>query len=399
MITKLLSGCDIRRKKYSIYIHSCYFDFEASKKLIDSIRQTKIDISEVKLFIDAKEARKRYSELMQFKTHFRGIKVFVNIVNAGDKLFHSKAYSVIKVNEDNDVVSGSLIIGSGNLTGNGIANQNGNIESFLCSTSIIDVDEFYKQTMKLNFTAIENITAVTLSKKEFRESVVTSGLFIYFWKEDLGKYLAIKYELTEAARNNIVSQSPLSTLGFKVDTASISKRYLTPPEKGVDISGWKQYCIETHLGFWMPNSVFDELSKENDVEFGKYKLETINYLKSEHAKEFDRIKDEYSKLIELNLIEKLSDSPEILIQTKINELEQNDVKLKRIYFGYFDFEIPYEVSSENYSENIKEIYEEMVDTIDSRKSLNKTMKAFKEAVKTKSILSLLDGKEIMKTGV
>lgn len=400
MIAELLSGCDTRRNEYSLIIHSCYFDFEASKKLIESIRQIKNNfISEVHLFIDSKEARKKYSELVQFNSFFRGINVFVNIVNAGEKLFHSKAYCVFKKNENNDFVSGSLIIGSGNLTGNGVASQNGNIESFLGTTSVVEIEEFYKQTMKLSYTAIENISEVTLSRKEFREAVVTSGSFIYFWKEDLGKYLSIKYELTEDARNNIISQSPLNDLGFNIETATVSKRYLTPPEKSIDISGWKKYCIETHLGFWMPKAVLHELSGVDNDEFEKYKAETIKYLKSEHTKEYNRIKNDYLKLIELNLIEKLSDSPEELIKTKILELEQNDVKLKRIYYGYFDFDIPYDISSENYYENIKEIYEEMEDTIGSRKSLNNTMKAFRKAAKSKSIESLLNGEEIMKSGV
>ena len=60
--------------------------------------------------------------------------------------------------------------------------------------------------------------------------------------------------------------------------------------------------------------------------------------------------------------------------------KKNDVKLKRIFYQYTDFDFPYDQDSESYYGNLKYFIHNLKDSIKGKIKKNKTMKAVQDLI-------------------
>lgn len=383
LIIDRLRRADMRRA-YKFYIHTCYFSVDAAKELISNVRSS-IDINEVQICIDKREAIKiSYNALDEFVRYFRGINVKLWIVDA-DRLFHSKAYAVVCENEG-IIQSGSLIIGSGNLTEPGVTMPMGNIESFLDTQDIGVIEEFIAQSKKLEVYEYTKLPAlIRHDKLQFYYSIISCGRFVHKWTDSITQYLSVRYNLNEKGKARIGDPS-IKAAGFDIESATINKsyfRYESPFE--IDIEGlFMNYGIETHLGFWIPKSILDDLTrKDNNFEIFKSDLERelnvqLKGIKSEIAKN-------YEKLIELDVIDKTeAEAPDNIFEKKVKELLINQTKLIRLYTKIYDFNFPYESGCQEFEDAVKDTFLEIKELSNARKRKNKSMKTVLHCINDKS---------------
>lgn len=393
IILEGMSKCDGRFHS-TLVIHTCYLDndFDHDKKhnalndFIAIVRRERQYLKDIRIYIDSRTAKKNAHNLIKWRNSKRGIDISIYAVRC-DKLFHSKAYALIAFDEDNQICSGGLVVGSGNLTNNGIGMQNGNIESFLKSNDLEEIESFWENTQKLDAVSIDEIKYNEVSIKEF---VANEGYLLHIWNDEqtCKQYLSTKYELTDNYKERIQrEQLDVSTHGFKIDHASISKNYIAPLKSNNSIKNWKtNYLVETYLGYWIPKAVFYKLTSNHNDEFDSFKEHFFEEVQSQLDDKKKTIIEEYSDLLNKQIIKPLNENdldPFQKLQEKIDELRRNEIKLKRIYYRYSEFDFPYDSNNnELYLEKVDEFYNDLMDTAKARFKKNKTITALLDLEKS-----------------
>lgn len=382
-----ISACDGRCHQ-SLIIHTCYLDkdLSAAKEFIAYVRSRVQYLEKVIIYADEKEVQKRYCDIKDFLNRFRGIDVEFNVVDC-DRLFHSKAYALIAFDDD-VIVSGGLVVGSGNLTGNGVTSQSGNIESFLASNDIDDIQEFWDRTQNLNCVSFSEWTPRDENLNEF---IVNSGVFLHLWTDNdySNQKLLLKYDLTEDYKQKIKEdQSTLNKLNFDINANTISKRYFILPDSDVSTEGWKRnYLIETYLGYWIPKTVLKQLTNKTDDEgLNSFKEKVCQSLNEQYEAVKSTIESDYNTLVQENIIKKIVDNsgkernPTVDIFEKINAFCENENAIARLYYKYDEFDFPYDEHSDEYEEKIEEMIDCMNDTVGSYKNSRKVFVAYRDAM-------------------
>lgn len=382
-----LRSCDGRFHQ-TLVIHTCYLDkdLSAAKEFIAYVRSRVQYLEKVIIYADEKEVQKRYCDIKYFLNHFRGIDVEFNVVDC-DRLFHSKAYALIAFDDD-VIVSGGLVVGSGNLTGNGVTSQSGNIESFLASNDIDDIQEFWDRTQNLNCVSFSEWTPRDENLNEF---IVNSGVFLHLWTDNdySNQKLLLKYDLTEDYKQKIKEdQSTLNKLNFDINANTISKRYFILPDSDVSTEGWKRnYLIETYLGYWIPKTVLKQLTNKTDDEgLNSFKEKVCQSLNEQYENVKSTIESDYNTLVQENIIKKIVDNsgkernPAVDILEKINAFCENENAIARLYYKYDEFDFPYDEHSDEYEEKIEEMIDCMNDTVGSYKNSRKVFVAYRDAM-------------------
>jgi hypothetical protein len=361
-------------------------DLSAAKEFIAYVRSRVQYLEKVIIYADEKEVQKRYCDIKDFLNRFRGIDVEFNVVNC-DRLFHSKAYALIAF-DDNVIVSGGLVVGSGNLTGNGVTSQSGNIESFLASNDIDDIQEFWDRTQYLNCVSFSEWTPRDENLNEF---IVNSGVFLHLWTDNdySNQKLLLKYDLTEDYKQKIKEdQSTLNKLNFDINANTISKRYFILPDSDVSTEGWKRnYLIETYLGYWIPKTVLKQLTNKTDDEgLNSFKEKVCQSLNEQYEDVRSTIESDYNTLVQENIIKKIVDNsgkernPAADIFEKINDFCKNENAIARLYYKYDEFDFPYDEHNDEYEEKIEEMIDCMNDTVGSYKNSRKVFVAYRDAM-------------------
>jgi len=298
-------------------------------------------------------------------------------------LFHTKAYALISF-EGKNIYRGSLVIGSANLTGNGVINKNGNIESIIDTQDIVLLDEFVSQMTKLKLLKIDEIDKFKSSNSfNFRYALIQEGSFIHKWTDNLEQYLSVRYYLNENGRTKVANES-FTNAGFNMETATISKRYFNfdyePPHLEGTENLTRNYGIETYLGYWIPNSALESLFEKDQFELFK---STLNKQLSAQMENIENsIQSDLVYLKSENVIQITDSEPVELLKSKVKDLQTNELKLKRIFSKYEIFSLPFDISQKK---QIDELFEEMLSYIDSRKKKNIAMKAFLGAIRVSSL--------------
>ena len=126
LVNSLSKGVD-KAQKYTLTIVSCYFNPVSIKKLIDEIKEQNIQIVSLDIYVDRGDVLKIGKE--ELRKWLVGVKEKINtqfyIFNKC-YLFHPKAYC-LSVHKSFSI--GSLVLGSANITGNGLTFESGNLES------------------------------------------------------------------------------------------------------------------------------------------------------------------------------------------------------------------------------------------------------------------------------
>lgn len=419
-----------KRKYHDLYLCSCYFNAYSIIDLINGIKIKKVKLSQVFLYIDRREALasgKAVLDEIEKRAIDNNIDLTINIVNEGI-LFHTKAYALIA--NGGDKYSGSLVIGSANLTKSGLTNNTkgrGNIESLLDTQDENILSDFIEQTQNLKSILKDDLNIFDSSETlEFKLALLKQGYFVHRWSDNLNQPFAVRYRLNEKGRRSISNaDSTIKKMAFDVDSASISKNYFKfdfmPRDDEKMKSLIKNYGIETYIGYWIPKIIYDELAggsifEESFDKFVENLTEQWDKQKEEIKEpidgEFKRLLDEEFLDLEIAKQNKNKYDPYKLLLQRIegagggapsdysseNEnntdgLLKNKNKLRRIFLRVTEKELPFDISD---SKNISDIYNEIIYTIESKKRKNKAMLAFLAAVDSSDISLIIDRKKIEK---
>jgi hypothetical protein len=380
-LIEMLAKVD-KRRHYKLYINTCYFTPNAAKSIIMSLKD-EVSIEEVNINIDRREAIKwGRNSLEDFCQSFRLFPVYINAVET-PTLFHSKTYSLVNLDKDGYITSGSLVIGSANLTGMGVSLRSGNIESFINTQDLEIVADHYNQMQKLNLIDLYSVNKFSKNEEySFKYALINEGYFYHKWSENLGQYLAVRFKLSEEGKKQIKNET-LEGIGFKIDTATISKQYfffdnILPTHFENTSNLFRDYGIETHLGYWVPKCISNSIDAE---EFEQFSEKLFGKLESEIVTIKNQIISDFDFLLSKGLIEIVEDNESnensnIAVSNfnkKVEKLKTNPLKLKRIFSKYDIFELPYEITDK---ENIEELFAEMLEVVESKSRKNSSCRAF-----------------------
>ena len=376
--------CQIDKRRYhTLHLCSCYFDDDAARKLITEL-QAFVHISDVKIYIDRRAAIEYGGAYLQeFCDSFQDFEVSMKAVESNN-LFHSKVYALIAFDDHGSIVSGSIILGSANLTGAGLIRRGGNFECLIDSQDADILDQHLSQ--------IENLTVLSpqqlnkFSRKEefsFKYALLQSGIFLHKWNDNLEQYLSIRYRLSDNGKSRITDQS-LEVAGFNIETATVSKRYFrfdyVPEHLDNTENLLRNYGIETYLGHWLPYSVSESMLDTDALNTFKERL--MSEIKRQGVEIETNITQDYQYLLNEGLIEEPEVNPVKSFKKKIDGLTKNELKLKRIYSKYEVFYLPFDIKQK---EDIVYLFDEMINVSECRKRKNRTMKALLESYATFSI--------------
>lgn len=367
---------------HTLYLTSCYFSIKSASLIVEEISKI-VRLQGVCIYIDRKVALGiDAEELRRFIKNYAKYGLTFYAVDT-NHLFHSKAYALISFDRKNDIRRGSLVIGSSNLTGAGLTNVSGNIESMLDSQSIDLLSEFLSQIQTLKTVPIEKIYDFkSADDLNFKYALLLEGKFIHRWMDNLGQYLSVKYKLNENGKN-IVRDKIFTDAGFDVEAATISKRYFVfdyePPHLKNAKNLAKNFGLETYLGYWVPNIALEKLFEKD--KFQEFREKLTEALLSQMDAVMELIAKDLIFLRSQNII-KEDENPTDALRLRIASLLHNEEKLKRIFSKYEIFSLPYDV---NQKRKISELFDEMVSFVNSRASKNITQKSFLTSIDTVSI--------------
>ena len=380
--------CEVdRRRRYSLHIATCYFSVEAAKKLLKKVVRANITITEVHIYIDRKEAIKiGINELKSFMNRSSSYRTTVYAVRS-ESLFHTKGYCLLSDNDFPTHHVGKLIIGSFNLTGNGLTDVHGNIESSLSSSMSHDLREFVRffhdqsNLMPINellsFTEDDNLLY-------FKYAILLSGLFSHKWTINIDRYFRVRYYLNETGR--LRAGDVIRTIGFTIDAATIGKTYMTFEEK-LDKYKFKNkflvknFGIECSLGHWIPKGVLDDISKGSG-NLKKFKSGLIDLLDRERERISYEIRRDYEELIAEGLIEVVGDPVERFWK-QVRRLVESDLAMNRILHGRSYFEFPFD-HVEQFGK-IDDVYDELISSANGQIAKNKSSKSLLVADDARSL--------------
>lgn len=378
------------RKKYYFYIASCYFTTKAADKLIKDVL-SKFPIEEIYFYIDRKSALAIGKESLQAWVDKYDDMVRVYPV-CHSSLFHTKGYALVGFDRNDNVATGSLVIGSANLTGNGLVNDNGNIETLIDTQDNEIILDWVLGLDGLKWIEIDELESFDdKADISFQYAMLMEGEFIHPWSGDLRSLLAVKYSLNEKGKLLTKTPAVLSGVGFDLDSASISKSYIEDFSVKKYLSDEfnnlkRNYGIECKLGYWIPKNVFETLFRKGKG-FEKFNGDLERYFNSKSNLICDRIRDEYHVLLQDGVIDKISYDPALSFSDKFRDLLQDDKKLMRLYSRLEKYEMPYGIED---SDGISDLFEEITLTADGKKKKNIGQKAWLAGIESLSLQALRD---------
>ena len=327
--------------------------------------------------------------------------------------FHTKTYCLVSYDDwnsdDPQVTGGCLAIGSANLTGNGMTSKSGNIESLVVSDDLQQIEEFINSLSNINCMEFEDLHKYEDNDKhDFRYGFLSQGKFAYKYPTKLNEHLAIKYNLSRKSKNTLNQQQDFDELGIpkplqerlKMGISTFSVQYFDFNIDPYRSEGYRdlrrKYGIECYLGYWIPKIIVPSLKNK---QFELFKIKMFREIRNQMKSITSKIKEDYDTLADKGIIEPDADKgdPSENFRNKVDELEKDGDRLFRIWSQLAFNDLPYD---RNDTQNIKEIYDDIIRTVRLRKSKKSTKRAaielhnlFKQGEKfTMPRFSLEDGK-------
>ncbi|WP_295622832.1 hypothetical protein [uncultured Lamprocystis sp.] len=266
-------------RDHHLMILSCYVDFAAIKRLINSIRET-VRLAEVHLAFEyfevfrGRQPSEILAELRKLE-RYCGIDIAFkwDVIRLG-ALMHAKSYAVFQFEAAGGNLSGGVVcVGSGNATSPGLGTApRTNVELSYLSRKQEDLEDFMAVWERLMEDRRNLDAALKRSDAyEFAYSLVACGVFLHDWRDNLTSQICIKYTLTPEGKKAISVNDELRLLGFDIDHATINRNPLKlninprilPP------SFARTYTVDTLLGRWCPISIWNvvEETVKHDQEF------------------------------------------------------------------------------------------------------------------------------------
>ena len=379
LVNRLSAIVDLRRK-YHLMLATGYFSREAAEQVIDGLQG--FNIQRIDLYLPRSIAVQEKDELLGMMEERKNL-LWVYPVRGN--FFHTKAYCLASYDDwysdDAQPTGGCLAIGSSNLTGNGMVSNSGNVESLVVSDDLPQIMEFIESLDNINWMEFEDLHEyVRNDEHDFRYDILSQGKFVHKYESRLNNYLAIRYSLSHESKN--IQKQDFEELGipsgFEPDTSTIGKQYFDFDIDPYRPDGYRDlrrnYGIECYFGHWIPKIVVPELM---DEQFQKFKKEMFLEIRKRMESITSEIKKDYSTLTGRGIIETDTDKgdPSENFKRKVDELEKDDDRLFRIWSQLAFNDFPYD---RNDTQNIDEIYKDIITTIELSRRRNSTKRAIIE---------------------
>jgi hypothetical protein len=415
---------DINKGKiFSLYLVSCYFTLISASYLIYELQKLSVTLSDVWIFIDRKQSISiGKQELIKWQNEWQTItepyqlKINFRIIDS-DELFHVKAYYLVE-NESQALTPYSrLVIGSANLTKNGITSNYGNIEllSYIPDSNLHK--EFYKQLEAIsNHFTIQLSEVDDFSKDNIRNlyyskfSLIANGYLIkHLDKNTKTSLLDVTYKFNENYRNpddrgegNLKDTREYFN---KQEIEKIFRKY----NKFYHVH-WRDYAIKTVFGHWIPKYLVEYLNEWDNSDYRKeYRKEIDNFWKDNESKIQKKICDnilefvsnkwlreewffqtigsrKYKSILTTYEIENIGDScyENENLKNKISKIVTNSIMIKmkqKINKNEKNLVLKYSVSEVtdfvdiDYTKIINTLYKDLCNSTNSKKNIpNKNQK-------------------------
>jgi|GEM_PF-1095065 hypothetical protein len=383
-----------KRKKYGLYIASCYLpDEKGLSKLVEFVKELMNDIKiyEVNFYIDARQVVKLSTPIIETKLLKPLARLFVDEqvsfhVVESENLFHTKALALI---DNFDEPNGALFVGSSNFTSAGLfANKGGNHETGMLSSNLNDIYNFIESLQELPVCLLQDFSAYKLDSYTFQYSLVSQGRFVHKWQQTLQQYFAIRYELTEQGRREIGSEQ-LKSMGFDIDAETISKQFLqfdsfVDSAEAEELKNLRRKGIETYLGHWVPKSMI-QVTK-NNADLNKFYQWLEDSVRMQLARKEHEIFEQYQLLLEQGIIKPTSKKASMVFEDRLaklrKDLDENDGhKLRRFLNKFEIFDLPYDFSCKS---EIKDLYDILVESSQAAIRKKEAMKRINQAIEEKN---------------
>lgn len=390
-----------RQRRHELWILTCYININILKKLINNLTE-KIRLTNVYIAYDLSEAYREgpnhFTEQINKLTQWcqsREISLETQALAAGN-LVHSKAYAVTQ-RIDGEISDGITLITSANFTEAGFFGAK-NIELGYLSKRKKDILDFEKTYNHLWTHYGKELDDALLSENKylFKYALLQSGIFLHKWDGSISQSIGIRYNLTESAKAQSNFNPELRALGVEPgDTFTRQVLNLKElPPKAIPPAFARNCTIETYWGRWCPHSVWSEVvSRLGDSApfFEAFKESTTEeklYLIGLNA---ERVQN---TLLERNLIELVSPDHISNWKNRVTNLRENEQKLERLFTGYEENSMPYDVSSQK---DVERLFENLSESISISGHKNFVMNKVLNAINLRSLASLeLDSFEVSK---
>lgn len=343
--------------KYRLVVVSAYFDNTLSglKALVDDLLERRIAIKEVVIYGYVVDMEKNIP--LGIERIFSNIKINIYAYNS-TRLFHSKAIQIVRISEKKPVFSAIL---SANCSINGYYAKN------------IEVCNYHNKKNELS--ACDNVIneiskkSKIFSPKEKLEKndsikfdILSSGVFIHKWNSTINQLTKFTIEITNK-KSEFGSDREIRKWGIE-ESKSLTMNVLNFKEiKQVDINSafFKDYTIESFIGRWCPKILWDTIYSRSaklldiDAYIQDFNVLTNNYNLDAGV---DLLEERLNYLFANDYIEKSSFEKIQTWKDKIVEIREDfDKYAERFLFGYYSFDMPYDVSNTN---GVNELFESII---------------------------------------
>lgn len=393
-----LTGLDgLWLHRHELFLITCYLDFVPLRRLIKNIKKL-LKLSKVNLlfnFTDIYRNRRpddASNELMKISQWCEKQEPQIafdwkTVKPVSGVLMHAKAYAILQRHGKNDLAAGRLFVTSANLTNPGFGyvkaetKKSTNLELSYMSSTLSDIKSFVKLygDLRENYSCDIDPAVLRQSAYNFKYALLSSGVFLHKWAISLSSQIAIRYFLTEIGKDKVIQINPIiQDLGFELGADSLTLQPLLnkldiPQRRLLPNNFISSYTIDTILGRWCPNSVWDIVEDviDTDNNFEKFRKGFIEQTEPAKLNEIVvEIRDIEKQLLENNYIHPDKDEDNDRAERwkeKITELRSNEDKLRRMFIDYESFQLPHDAGQRK---DVLDLFESLWGTIDLKTAKN-----------------------------
>jgi hypothetical protein len=372
--------------RHELLILSCYVNFDSIRSLIEALAD-EVKLTRVVLLFDYNEVfklgpaetTKRLNYMAGgLQRRIRSVSLeWAAVGTPNGTLIHAKGYAIVQRNASSELVGGTLLTGSANLTQRGFGLPEGgatNVELGYITARQADIKAFVDIFEKLHTSDgfRKDLSSLELDGAEqFKYALLSSGVFLSKWSGNLNALVGMRFPLSREARRVVAVTAPeLRRRGFDTEQNTLTKNYLDLSNKSLRKQFPRQftreYTIETSIGRWCPRPVWDvveEVLTDEHTEF----LEAFRRAASdEHLEQAsDVAESDLRFLIERHLAQPSTGLVERWVE-KLKKLRDQEEQLRRLWRGYSAFPFPF-----RRDETLSfEVYDSFRDSIDSSRRSN-----------------------------
>ena len=379
------------QRPHRLYIASCYFATDAAAELIGQI-SNRVTLDGVEVYLDKRTAIKVGQQaLVEFEATGENLKVFTV---SHSPLFHSKGYALANLDEEGEVTSGSLVIGSANLTKAGLTSDSGNIESILSTQDPDEIQRFVDSLDEVvDWNDIESLEADLVEEDDsvFNFALLNEGEFIHKWDGSLDAFLSVKHNLSDKAIAEAQIDPELGRRGFSIVRETVSKQYFNfdmgpyqGRKHGKALKRFRSnYGIECRLGHWVPKGTLESVVGTRN--YHRFRGDFEQYVQNNLDRIQSLVKQETNALLRADLIKPPKTLPHEALERKVKRLLSDDGNLRKWFFRLEPFDLPYDQQE---VEKIDELADEITEVANRKGKKNAGVRAWLAGLNERSVVAL-----------